>query len=47
MVRSIVIEFPGIGSSVRAALWEDVEPELSETLWGNLESPAKMVCRHL
>lgn len=46
MVRGIIIEFPGIGSSVRADLWEDVEPELSETLWGNLESPAKMVCRH-
>jgi hypothetical protein len=29
MVRSIVIEFPSIGYSVRADLWEGVEPELS------------------
>jgi len=46
MVRSIVIEFPKIGSSVRADLWEDMEPELCEVLWGNLENPTKMVCRH-
>ncbi len=32
MVRGIIIEFPKIGSSVRADLWEDVEPELCETL---------------
>ena len=46
MVRSIVIEFPSVGSSVRADLWEEVEPELCETLWGNLAEPIKMVCRH-
>jgi len=46
MVRSIVIEFPAIGSSVRADLWEGVEPELCETLWANLGEPIKMVCRH-
>ncbi|MDP2901365.1 MAG: hypothetical protein Q8O47_10405, partial [Candidatus Bathyarchaeota archaeon] len=46
MVRGIIIEFPGIGSSVRADLWEDVEPELCETLWANLREPARMVCRH-
>jgi hypothetical protein len=46
MVRSIVIEFPRFGSSVRADLWEEAEPELCDTLWANLERPAKMVCRH-
>ena len=46
MVRSILIEFPKIGSSVRADLWEEVEPELCETLWTNLKEPTKMVCRH-
>jgi hypothetical protein len=46
MVRSIVIEFPSISSSVRADLWEEVEPELCETLWANLGEPVKMVCRH-
>jgi hypothetical protein len=46
MVRIIVIEFPTVGSSVRADLWEEVEPELCETLWGNLAEPIKMVCRH-
>jgi hypothetical protein len=46
MVRSIVIEFPKIGSSVRANLWDEVEPELCETLWANLKEPTKMVCRH-
>ena len=46
MARSIVIEFPIIGSSVRAALWEEMEPELCETLWSNLKEPTKMVCRH-
>lgn len=46
MVRSIVIEFPSVHSSVCADLWEEVEPELCETLWGNLTEPIKMVCRH-
>lgn len=46
MVRSIVIDFPAIGSSIKADFWEDVEPELCETLWTNLGEPIKMVCRH-
>jgi len=46
MVRSIVIEFPAVGSSVRADLWEEVEPQLCETLWKKLAEPIKMVCRH-
>jgi hypothetical protein len=46
MVNSLVIEFPRLGYSVRAALWEDVEPELCSTLWENLVEPVKMVCRH-
>ena len=46
MVRSIIIEFPSVGSSVRAELWEGIEPELCETLWGRLAEPVKMVCRH-
>jgi hypothetical protein len=46
MVRSIAIDFPSIGSSVRADLWEETEPELCETLWANLSEPIKMVCRH-
>ena len=35
MVRSIVIVSPKDGSSVRADLWEEVEPELYEKLWVN------------
>ena len=46
MVRSIVIEFPSINSSVRADLWEELEPELCKALWANLGEPIKMVCRH-
>ncbi|HIH88485.1 TPA: hypothetical protein HA344_04645 [Candidatus Bathyarchaeota archaeon] len=46
MVRSIFIDFPATSLSVRADLWEDVEPELCEALWGNLVEPVKMVCRH-
>ena len=46
MVKSIIIDFPKIGLSVRAHLWEGEEPELCETLWENISSPLIMVCRH-
>ncbi len=46
MVRSIFIDFSAVGSRIRAELWEEAEPELSNTLWANLAEPVKMVCRH-
>ncbi len=46
MVRSIFIDFPSIGSSLKAALLEELEPELCNVLWENLAEPVKMVCRH-
>jgi len=46
MAKRIAVEWPEIGLSVKAALLEEEEPELCETLWANLERPMKMVCRH-
>ena len=46
MVKSIIIDFPSIGLSVRAELWEEEEPELCETLWESIGSSVRMVCRH-
>jgi len=46
MVRKIVVSWPEAGVEVRASLLEDEEPELCEVLWGNLEEPMRMFCRH-
>ena len=46
MTRKIWIKWPEIDVEVNATLLEEDEPELCETLWENLETPLRMICRH-
>jgi hypothetical protein len=46
MTKKIVVEWQGVDLRVKAALLEDDEPELCQTLWENLKTPLKMFCRH-
>lgn len=46
MVRKIELEWPSEKVKVVATLLEEEEPELCDLLWGNLEEPLKLFCRH-
>lgn len=46
MSRKIELEWPSEDIKVVATLLEEEEPELCDLLWGNLEEPLKLFCRH-
>jgi len=46
MSRKIELEWPSEGLKLVATLLEEEEPELCDLLWGNLEEPLKLFCRH-
>jgi len=46
MPRRILLEWPSEDITVHATLLDYEEPELCHLLWGDLEKPLKMFCRH-